>query len=259
MADIEESTAVEAPEVEVKAKSMGWVPKDEFKGDPDKWRDAGEFVSRGENFLGILRDDNRKLRAEVADVRETLKLMVAHNERLTKRQYERELKDLQAKKEEAIELGDKVQVREIEKGMLDLEAVKPVAVPQQQVQPSQEDIRMFEQFKTDNPWYLTEPEMTSYANLCAVHVEKTKPHLVGTPKYYDAVLERVKKEFPDRFTNPRRSDASAVSSGNDTSGSGKKGRNYSELPPEAKLACDKFVKQIPGYTRDQYVKEYFGE
>jgi uncharacterized membrane protein YqaE (UPF0057 family) len=41
------------PDQEVidKATKMGWTPKTEFRGDPDKWRPADEFVERGENML----------------------------------------------------------------------------------------------------------------------------------------------------------------------------------------------------------------
>jgi hypothetical protein len=35
------------------------------------------------------------------------------------------------------------------------------------------------------------------------------------------------------------------------------GKSYSDLPPDAKAMCDDFVKRVPGFTRDRYVKDYF--
>ena len=34
------TVSTEPSESEVKAKRLGWVPQEDFKGDPDKWRDA---------------------------------------------------------------------------------------------------------------------------------------------------------------------------------------------------------------------------
>src|SRR5690606_35489735 len=50
---------------EAQAKSMGWVPQDEWKGDPDKWTDAQEYVERGEQVLPILRANNRRLQDDL--------------------------------------------------------------------------------------------------------------------------------------------------------------------------------------------------
>src|SRR5690606_19433587 len=52
-------------EVEQQAREMGWRPADEFKGDPDKWVDAEEFVERGKHVLPILAQNNKRLQKEL--------------------------------------------------------------------------------------------------------------------------------------------------------------------------------------------------
>jgi len=47
------------------AKEMGWVPKEEYRGDIKNWRDAGEFVERGEHILPIVQATVKKLKAEL--------------------------------------------------------------------------------------------------------------------------------------------------------------------------------------------------
>ena len=64
------------------------------------------------------------------------------------------------------------------------------------------------------------------------------------------------KEYPDKFGNPRREQASSVAEPGSQAPRPKKGKTYDDLPPEAKAACDKFVRTIPGYKREDYVKEY---
>jgi hypothetical protein len=59
--------AGEGPSAEVisQAKEMGWVPKDEYRGDKNNWRDADEFVERGEHILPIVQATVKKLKAEL--------------------------------------------------------------------------------------------------------------------------------------------------------------------------------------------------
>ena len=52
MSEIDEKTT----EIMEEARKQGWVPEDEWKGDPDKWRPAEEFVERGKNIIPILND-----------------------------------------------------------------------------------------------------------------------------------------------------------------------------------------------------------
>ena len=42
-------------EIEEKAVAMGWVPLEEWKGDPEQHRPADEFVARGEQILPIVK------------------------------------------------------------------------------------------------------------------------------------------------------------------------------------------------------------
>ncbi len=52
-------------QVIAQAKEMGWVPKEEYRGDQKNWRDAGEFVERGEHILPIVQATVKKLKAEL--------------------------------------------------------------------------------------------------------------------------------------------------------------------------------------------------
>ena len=60
--EVEESGI--APETIAKAKEMGWVPKEKYKG-PGSWVDADEFVERGEKILPILKHHNETLKKDL--------------------------------------------------------------------------------------------------------------------------------------------------------------------------------------------------
>ena len=38
---------------EEKASAIGWRPKDQWKGDPDKWVDADAFLKKGDEILPV--------------------------------------------------------------------------------------------------------------------------------------------------------------------------------------------------------------
>ena len=53
------------PDVEREARNMGWMPKEDFKGDPERWVDAEEFVERGKHVMPILLKNNERLQKEL--------------------------------------------------------------------------------------------------------------------------------------------------------------------------------------------------
>jgi hypothetical protein len=68
----DQRAAQQAIEIEGRAKMQGWVPKDEFKGDPTKWINADEFVKRADHMMPILKSVNKKLEGQVVDLNRKL-------------------------------------------------------------------------------------------------------------------------------------------------------------------------------------------
>ena len=54
-----ESTAT--AEQRTAAESMGWIPPERFKGDPERYIDAAEYIDRGEKVLPIIKENNKRL------------------------------------------------------------------------------------------------------------------------------------------------------------------------------------------------------
>ena len=107
-------------EVEQEALQLGWIPQDQFRGDPAKWTDAETFVTRGKEILPILRKNNEKLQGTVEHLGQevtTLKGALAtaneamgefrrYHEETAKRAYDSAVRDLRAQKLVALEDGD---------------------------------------------------------------------------------------------------------------------------------------------------------
>ena len=57
------------PEVQAQAEAMGWIPPTRFRGDPERFIDADAYIKRGEEILPIVKEQNKRLQAELAALR----------------------------------------------------------------------------------------------------------------------------------------------------------------------------------------------
>ena len=81
-------------DVEQRARDMGWVPKEEFRGPEENWKSAEDFVRIGENYMPVLKERLGKLeetigelRAENKKVSGSLQKLADHHRGTWKRQY----------------------------------------------------------------------------------------------------------------------------------------------------------------------------
>ena len=77
---------------EAEARKMGWRPKDEYKGPPERFIDFEEFLENGEKVLPIVRAENKALRREID------RLADQHKEfaKIVDTAHERQVAELQA-------------------------------------------------------------------------------------------------------------------------------------------------------------------
>jgi len=244
---------------EVEARKFGWVPQEEFHGDPNQWRDADTFLRKGREINGFLRKDleklntrNATLEAELTELRETMTEFSKFHQETAKREYDRALRDLRELKKEAIAEGDGDRVVQIEDAIDQLKQEKPPEVKAPKEPPKVDPV--FIQWREQNQWYGTDEDMTVFADGFAERLRKQKPELVGLD-----FLAEVEKKVQSTFKKEVRPSAcpSPVDVSTPSRGSTSK-KSYADLPAEAKQACDKFVKQGL-LSKDQYVKDYFGE
>lgn len=232
----------EATDFEALARSEGWVPPEEWKGDPPRngFLSAEEFVERGKTVIPII---NAKLRKE-QEARENLEKTLSEVKSFYDKSMERQRQELQSeiarlKKEraQAISEGDGDRFDKIDAELQQLQSV-----PQQ---PPAE----LQQWLSANDWYQKDPALQAWADGRANQLRAE-----GTPPG-KAILDRIAKEareaFPERFEKPK--PPSPETGRRQTK---KSGRSYDDLPAEAKAACDRFCKTIKGFTKEDYLANY---
>lgn len=238
-----------ADPVEEKARIQGWVPKEQFRGNPETWIDAKTFVERGDNIIPILKERNEHLAREMKETKESVKELTQFYKNAEERAYKRALQDIEQKKIAAVESADVDGYRAAEAEKTELEKTKPGAVQS----PVQERPEMAA-FRTANTWYDSEPELTAEADALGIAYSRQ-----GMP--YDKVLlkvqERIKILHPEKFSNARRDNASTVETVDSSTGLPKKAgaHTYENLPTDAKVQCDKWVAQGL-LKKEDYVRDY---
>lgn len=272
-ANIEAGEVVEAPEAnaapqqdaepqltaEDRALAMGWTPKAQFKGDPERWVDAETFVKRGEEFLPFLKANNKRLEqaleranAKMEGLEKAVSKSIEHISRADQRAYARARADLEAELEQAAAAGDTEGVKAVTKDIVNLE--KEIGEGKAEEKPA--DVPEFAAFKDENAaWYGKDKALSAaFDALCRDVFEEgyTSPK-AGLKE----AMSRLKDSFPEKFAkpvNPNRSAPAAVEGAGAPARRG--GKTYADLPPEAKKMCDEFVRDIKGFTRDKFVKDY---
>lgn len=249
-----------APSFEDRALSMGWTPKGQFKGDPEKWVDAETFVKRGEEFLPFLRANNKRLEQalerannKIEQMDKGLKSAIQQLSKADQRAYARAKAELEADLEQYATAGDAEGVKAVTKDLVELE--RETAGKASDDEPA--DAPEFAEFRADNAWYGRDKALSAaFDALCREVFEEgyTKPK-AGLKEAF----ARLKEGFPEKFakaTNPNRAAPAAVE------GVGAphrtNGKTYADLPADAKQMCDELCRDMPKLmTREKFAKDYF--
>ena len=289
-----EQEAQPNPAVEAEARAMGWVPETEWKGEPPKsgFKSAEEFVQRGKEVLPIVNAQLRKERDSLKDELSSLKRETAEKienlSRMSKVALDRQRKqietDFEARKEAAVETGDKAAYNEANKAQKDALAEFDKAA----AEPAKDKTATFEvppsvkatvdEWVAENGWFRTDEEMNAVANARHAKLLKEKAGLTLAENLAQ-VTEYVKKRFPEKFADdeepgsdeaPRR--GSPVEGGSRVNGGSNGKSAWSRIPKDAQTQADRFIKDDGLFldrgetaekdlqkARERYAREYLGE
>jgi hypothetical protein len=189
-------------QIEQKALEQGWRPRDQFEGNDDDFIDAKEFVRRGELFSKI-EHQNKELKA----VRQALEAFKVHHGKVKEAEYARALKSLQDARKEAFRQGEHEQAFALEEKIDEIKAEKDAIVQEAQTPAVQNVNHEFSEWMTRNKWYTADAELREEADALGIgyHQKGKSPNEV-----LQLVEQRIKKMFPEKFSNPKASQPSKV-------------------------------------------------
>lgn len=223
----EDQSTQEYTEIELKAMAQGWVPADEWQGDPEDHVDAREFIRRGE-LMDRIRSQTKQLRnqsSKIDKLEKALNELAEHNKKLAEIEFKKALDVLRKEKAEALveEDTDRVakieeQIDELKESKAKIEQTKPVATDNRTPEEiAREEQRIYEEWvsKPENKWYTENDVMQAYADKVATDYYRDNPDVPFT-EVIEYAVRKVKERFPKEFANKRRSAPSSVAETDDT-------------------------------------------
>lgn len=189
--------------IEARARTKGWVPEEEWTGDPDDWVTAKEFVGRQGLFdkiaslkrnIDTLNDTHRK------EMQQVSKYVGGLQERM----YEKALKELNDAKKLAARDNNQEAIIELDERIEEVKAEQKEAakdIPQvQTVNPQTQ--ATFNEWLAENSWF-NDPDLQKEA------MEIGMGHAIANPsKSQKDVLEyttkRMKELRPEKFGGQRK-------------------------------------------------------
>lgn len=228
---------------EDQAREQGWKPKEEFEGDPEKWRPAKEFVERGELFNKI--DSMGK---ELKETRKALKMLQEHHTKVKETEYKRAVEELRNLQKKHLEGGNTDEYLKTTELLTDLKAEQKAREVQQQTQVNQPDPR-FVQWTQENKWYVDNQEMRDYADTIGTGYAQRNPNL-DPVEVLEYVTAQVKSRFKDKFSNPNRNKPTSVEGASTPPTS----KSSFELTDDERRVMNTFIRQNI-MTKEEYIAE----
>jgi hypothetical protein len=160
------------------ASMMGWKPKDQWRGDPQGWKSAEDFVAEVPVVLRHTREANSKLQSKVNRIVGEVAKLTDAQKRQVGEQAVQSLVDAAAS-------GDLEAVKRIGDDILKT-ATPPAEHPS------------FTAFKERNEWYAEDPEARAYVAMLDKQYADGGP--ITDPDAHFAKIEKaVRKRFPEHF------------------------------------------------------------
>jgi len=236
---------------EKEARREGWKPESEWHGDPPQggFKTAEQFVGDGEEISGLLKTKIGRLEDRI----DSLTQSNAEFKQYTDKQFAKEhdknkqlIADLEAAKAQAITDGDGAAAVRAEKEINGLQAEN--APPD-----NAEHNLLAQQWASENKWYANNKKLGAFADGIA---ERIVQQGYRGQAYWNELTRQVEETFPEEFENPNRNKAGSVESGGTKEVLDSKAKTWANLPKADKEAANRFIKDIPGFTKEAYVEQY---
>jgi len=189
----EEEQLPELDPIEQKAWDQGWRPQDEFEGNPDNWKTAGEY-----NLYGEMQEHVREAKAETRRKEAEFDTRIQNLNKLHEAQKTAAISDLKIQQRQAVEEADTAEFDRLQ-GQID-EHQKVETIPD--VEPAKDPV--IQAWEDKNPWINNPDDEKAQQAQALWSVAAAKPGATAQSAL-DYVDINLAKLYPSETpTNPRR-------------------------------------------------------
>lgn len=278
------------------ARRLGWRPETEWTGPPERkparFLSPDEYIEKVQTETPVMRE---RLRYQDQEIARRDQLINEFNSRFTEQgqeirrlmemtrgarqtDYQRSRRELEMRMDTAASQADldaynraKAEINALDQMHWQVmqapdggQQAQPQHQPAQRTQPQQQQqppVQFNPAIKAwidQNEWYTRDPELNAVANSMDGLLMAQHPGMSVADRL-EEVRNRIVARYPEKFGNPRRAAPSAVAAPtNAAAGAAAKGvkKTIRDLPNEARQELAKFKRLIPGYTDEEYLKDY---
>lgn len=227
-------------EIETLAEEMGWSPKDKWRGDPDKWKPAKDFVKSTV-------DVNRSLSKDVRELRENTERVLKAQSKIIDREVERRVAEATQRFHQAVADGDS---QEAFRASEEIRHAKQAVV---------EEEPPASNWQRNNAWYGTHTEASDLAyGVC----ERLAKQGRSQAEQLAEAEKAVRKAFPDLFESKPKSEPKQapppVHGGQRSTQGQPRAKGWNDIPSEYRSAAERNLTRW-GLTKEAYAKVFFEE
>lgn len=220
------------------AREMGWAPKDEFRGDPDAWKPADQFIRDG-------RDIQRSLADKLKAIESQTQTFGRIAEQLANDKVKERDSYWQAQLDKAVDEGD----HDLKK-----EALENLRKPAEQSQPQTMPNAEVEEWKSRNSWFTTNPTAQAVATDTA---ERFK-HL-PVAQQLDLAERAVRRDFPELFKQPAKDPPATQTGQSRKAAPSNRVKGFADMPAESQRMARDMADKNPGLTIEAIAKSYWAD
>lgn len=254
---------------EERAARMGWAPKEQWRGPPDKWVDAKTFVERANPAILLERMD--KMAREFDENSKRLERMNARALERQQAEFQQQIEDMRRQRDEAVmqraQNGDIAGARQVAQ-QWDNHINQTVANNTSSDPPDTE--------VSTRSWMQAHPEFASnrrFAAAATAELDQVIKDMGNQPgvtyaDFYAELDKRLAEDFPHVYQKQQGQQKPAANGApppdmrqmDGVRISAKKTTNYaSRLPAAARAQGERFVKQGAFKDLESYAKDFFND
>lgn len=222
------------------ARKAGWTPREEFRGNPDKWKPADEYLLVGKENVRSMSRDLRGMRDQLDRVTRTSSQLL--EDKLAERDAHWQRVHSQAVEEGDTALADRA---------VDERMKLKAAAPQTQPGPPPETADFVERNKA---WWGVDRLATLRARTIAEELAKE-----GVPpaEQLREAERAIRKEFPEHFAQAK-SPPGVNGPRTRTADIRSRAKGYNDMPEESRKMADDYERRH-GVKKEDFARSYWAE
>lgn len=232
---------------EVKAMEKGWLPKDQYEGDPDDWVTAREFNLKGE-FIGKFRSQDK----QIHNLKAQLDHLVGMYNTAEDRGRKQAIDELKQAKKAAIKDGDLERASEIEDKIDEVKDMKVQTITTSTPNPVEEYFNST--FLPNNQWFIEDPARRAYA-VGYMKTNEQRLEAMSPEKAFAEVEKSVREEFPHKYRNAARDEQTVAGSNTTTRPKGGKKYSTRDLDEATREIGKRLVERGAFKDMDGYIEQ----